>query len=50
MANIQSRKSNRKALLTPPMSELKTALKKSARLQRRLALAYGIRIKKSVPR
>ena len=33
-------------LLTPPLNELRTALKMAARLQRRLALAYGIHVKK----
>jgi len=31
---------------TPPLNELRTLLKKVARLQRRLALAYGIHFKK----
>lgn len=46
MDSIQPSKSGKKSLLTPPMNELKAALKKSARLQRRLAVAYGIRLKK----
>lgn len=33
-------------LLTPPLNELRTALKKASRLQRRLAMAYGIHFKK----
>ena len=33
-------------LLTPPLNELRTALENAARLQRRLALAYGIHVKK----
>ena len=46
MDAIQSPKSGKNSLLTPPMSELKKALRQSARLQRRLAVAYGIRLKK----
>ena len=46
MDAIQSPKSGKNSLLTPPMSELKKALRQSARLQRRRAVAYGIRLKK----
>ena len=46
MDTIQSPKWGKNSLLTPPMSELKTALQQSARLQRRLAVAYGIRLEK----
>jgi len=46
MATTDSPPVAARPLLTPPEHELRKALKQSARLQRRLAVAYGIRLKK----
>lgn len=41
---------DRQPLLTPPLPELRKELRQSAKQARRLALAYGIRLKKPAKR